>query len=227
MKATRLMIRTVLAVGMMAGFAGTAFAQAAEPPASRPGGGAAAPADTGVILERAHDNLHANNPNVAAAQLREAAAGMREDAAAAPSRERKLLEQSAGKLDATAGMLEAGDKVDTRKADKDIAHGAHALAAFEHAMAKEAQRANDPKKLSRHLDAAANDLERAAKWTGRETERGVEDAVGGALELSGKLVEGVGDIPKDTGRVIDDLGRGIDRVGKDLRGKGAQHEMKN
>lgn len=223
--------RMLCVFAMTAGLGGTAFAQMGESPspqapqppheqappsAQRPG--SPTMSDPGDTLEMARQSMQANDTSEAANQMRQAAAAIRADVAMAPRQARGKLQDAAKKLDRTAQQLASGQSVSPQAADTTLAEAATALAKYNHEVARDALRSKDKQRFSRHLEASAHDLDRAAKWSGREGERGVRDAVGDAVELSGKVTEGAGAIPEDAGRVVDELGRGIDRVGKDIHG---------
>lgn len=231
-------VRSLCVLAMTAGLGGTALAQMGQPPQGQPqqppqGQTPQQPpskqapktqqkmagADPGAMLEQAHDSLQNKDTRGAATEMRQAAAAIRDEAQAAPKQASKQLDDAAKKLDHTAQQIESGQMKETKHSEMALAEGANALAKYNHAEAEAAMRSNDKERFSQHLKMGARDLERAAKWSGRESERGVRDAVGDAVELSGKVTEGAGAIPKDAGRVVEALGRGIDRVGKDIHGE--------
>jgi hypothetical protein len=173
----------------------------------------------GQTLEMAHQSLQEQNMQQAALHIREASEAMKAETVGAPMSARMKMEDSAKQLDKVADKLDAGQKIEPQKADLALAQAANAMASYHQAEAKDAMKEKNHEDLGEHIKAAADDLGRAAKWTGAKTETGVRDVVGGAVELSGKVTEGVGEIPKETGKVIQDLGKGIDKVGKDITGK--------
>ena len=227
--------RALCAIAMTCGLGGTALAQMEEPqaPQNPPSPQTPEPtqpstgyhetpdsgmSDPGATLEMAREHLQGNETSTAASEMREVATSMRADARSAPSEAGKKLTDAAKKLDKAAGQLESGTNMQPQNVDMTLAGAANALAKYNHAEARAAMQSNDNERFSKHLKAGARDLERAATWSGRETERGVRDVIGDAVELSGKVSEGAGAIPKDAGRVVEAMGRGIDRVGKDIHG---------
>lgn len=204
---------TTLSFAVTVGLAAAALAQTPEPDHKTAKSEQGGEHDTGAMLERVRESLDARDTAKAGERMREAAASLRADASTAPKHVRTRMTESAKKLERTADKVSAGKTLDEHEVDITLAAAAHALAGYHHAQASDALRSNDRGRLGRHMEAAAHDLGRAAKWTGAETERGVRDIVGGTAEVAGRVTEGVGAIPKEVGRAVEGLGRGIDRVG--------------
>lgn len=116
-------------------------------------------------------------------------------------------------LDELAAEVERGRVEDVSSLDVRFAQAEHALASHYHREAKDAYEHGRHPAAGHYLRASANDLERAAKWSGHELEAGTKDVIHFSRTVSGKLIEGVGFVPDEVGKAITGIGHGIEKVG--------------
>jgi hypothetical protein len=165
-------------------------------------------------LEQAHTASRAGDITTAAQRMQGAAAELRREAGAASGEDKRLLERSARELEQVAEAASKGEGKMTAEIDQRVARVEHDLAEYHVAKARESWGRKAAEKTGHELRAAAHHVENGAKWAGIKVERGTRDVVGGAMQVSGKLVEGAGYVPKEVGRAIEGLGGEVDKLGK-------------
>ena len=165
--------------------------------------------EPGRHMDHARQSYVAIDLPTAAGELRKAAAHLRITACQAAGVSRRTLIRSASELESLALRMEAGSVKSVRELDMAFARALHALAHHHHVMAEKAWMARETQRSGRQLRAAADNLSRAAAWSGRKAQAATGEVIKDTRIISGKLVEG-------TGFVIDEVGKGLRAFGRQV-----------
>lgn len=169
--------------------------------------------EPGRHMDRARGAYLAVDLQTAAAELRKAATHLRISAGQAAVISKRSLVRSANELESLAVRAEAGGVKSVHELDAASARALHALSHHHYAMAERAWAAQETERAGRQLHAAADNLGRAAAWSGRKVQGATHVVIDDTRLISGKLVKGTGFMLDEVGKGFAAFGRQIEHVG--------------
>ena len=119
------------------------------------------------------------------------------------------LKASVQELDQLAKDVEQGTVTSGKKLKDAFARSYEALAHHHYLKASESWTKKKTKETGQALTAAAEYLEQAARWSGRQLETGTAEVVNYARTVGGKLIKGAG-------YGVEEVGKGIKEIGNEL-----------
>ena len=100
-----------------------------------------------------------------------------------------------------------------------FARSYHALSNNEYRRASESWAKKKTRETGQALTDAAQDMEQAAKWSGRELETGTADTIDYAHAVGGKLVKGAGWTEGEVDKGIKGIGSALSKFGENMKSK--------
>lgn len=179
----------------------------------------------------ARDAFNKRDNDTCARELRLAGDIMKSNAADAKMWNAHQLRAAGGDLDTLAERVQRGHVTSVDDLNDRIGQSYKALSNFHYQMAKESYERNrkagtatgtrDPE-TGRYLNAAANDLDSWAKFSGRKVESVTRTVIDDTKNLAGKMISGTGYATERTGESINHFGEAVKdfgrRVGNRIRG---------
>lgn len=165
--------------------------------------------EPGRHLDRARGAYLAFDLPTVSAELRKAATHVRISAGQAAALTKRSLLQSANELESLAFRAEQGGVKSVHELDAASARALHALSHHHYMMAERAWAAKETERAGRQLHAAADNLGRAANWSGRKVQGATHVVIDDTRIISGKLIKG-------TGFMLDEVGKGFAAFGKQI-----------
>ena len=155
----------------------------------------------------------------AASEIRKGARFFRQKAKSATKDGRESLNTSAQRLEKLAMDVEAGGVTSEKQLKDTFARSYHALSNYEYRRASESWAKKKTRETGQALTGAAQDMEQAAKWSGRELETGTADTIGYARVVGGKLVKGAGWTEDEVDKGIKGIGGALSKFGERMEFK--------
>ena len=162
--------------------------------------------DGGLLMEqnfqKAKQNFLQKDMKAAADEIRKAAAYLKSEADAATGKGKEALTASYQELEKLAGDVEKGTVASVKKLDAAFARSYKALATNSHVKSTESWARKEISNTGKHLETAADYLERGYAWTGEKMKAGTKKVVEESRVLSQKLKD-------DTGWVTSKVSKGL------------------
>ena len=194
-------------------FSPASRAQAATEPSVKAG-------EPASHFQRADELFLKKDLKTAASEIRKGAAFLTQKAKSATEESKEGLNASAQELEKLAGDVERGGVTSEKQLRETFARSYHALSNYEYRRASESWAKKETRETGQALANAAQDVDQAAKWSGRELEAGTADTVDYARTVGGKLVKGAG-------WTVDEVDKGIKGIGSALSKLGEKMEPKD
>ncbi len=156
----------------------------------------------------------------AASEIRKGAGFLKRKAKSATEDSKEDLSASAQELEKLAKDVETGGVTSEKQLKHTFARSYHALSNYEYRRASESWAKKKTRETGHALTNAAQDVEHAAKWSGRELEADTADTVKYARAVGGKLVKGAG-------WTVDEVDKGIKGISSALSKLGERMESKD
>jgi hypothetical protein len=153
----------------------------------------------------------------AAQQLRKAAVNLRSHSTQADDATRPQLNHSANELESLAHRVEKGEVKSAEELDQPSARALQRMSRQHYLMAQRSWLRKQRERAGRRLRASADNLEHAARLSGRDVQMATQTVVKDVRLLSSRLVEGVG-------YSVDEVGKGFERLGKQVESVGSEME---
>jgi hypothetical protein len=165
--------------------------------------------DPASHFQKADELFLKKDLKAAASQIRKGAGLLRRKAKSATEDSKESLKASAQELEKLAKDVETGGVTSEKQLKDAFARSYHALSDSEYRRASESWTKKKTRETGQALTNAAQDMEQAAKWSGRELEADTADSIGYARAVGGKLVKGAG-------WTADEVDKGIKGIGSAL-----------
>lgn len=178
----------------------------------------------------ARDAFNKRDNDACARELRLAGDIMKRDASEAKMWTAHKLRDAGSDLDTLAERVQRGQVNSVDDINQRVEQSYNALSDFHYQLARESYERNrksgvttgrDPE-TGQYLNAAANDLESWARYSGRAVEAGTRTAIDDTKSLAGKMISGAGYATERTGEALNNFGEAIKsfgrRVGDRIRG---------
>ena len=167
-------------------------------------------------FQKAHKFFLKKDFKAAASEIRNAAELLKQESEKATTKAKKVLIASANELEQLAKDVEKGAVTSDKKLKDAFARAEHALAEHHYLRASELWVKKETKETGHELKSAVQHLERAARWSGHEMEKGTVEVLDGMTNGAGKLMEGAGWVPEEVGKGITAIGSEISKLGKKI-----------
>lgn len=158
----------------------------------------------------------------AASEIRKGASFLKGKAKSATKDSKEGLDASAQELEKLAKDVEAGGVTSEKQLKDGFARSYHALSNYEYRRASEAWAKKKTRATGQALTNAAQDVEQAAKWSGRELEADTADTIEYARGVGGKLVKGAGWSVDEVDKGIKGIGNALSKLGEEMESKDKQ-----
>jgi hypothetical protein len=155
----------------------------------------------------------------AASEIRKGARFLKAKAKSATKDSKEGLNASAQELEKLAKDVERGGVTSEKQLKDTFARSYHALANYEYLRASESWSKKKTRETGQALTDAAQDMEQAAKWSGRELETGTTDTIDYARVVGGKLVKGASWTEDEVDKGIKGIGSALSKVGENLKSR--------
>jgi len=188
-------------------------AQAAREPSVKAG-------EPASHFQKADELFLKEDLKAAASEIRKGAGFLRQKAKNATEDSKEGLNASAQELEKLAKDVETGGVTSEKQLKDTFARSYHALSNYEYKRASESWAKKKTRETGQALTNAAQDVEHAAKWSGRELEADTVGAIDYARGVGGKLVKGAG-------WTVDEVDKGIKGIGNALSKFGERMESKD
>ena len=126
------------------------------------------------------------------------------------------LNDSADELESLAHRVESGKVKSANELDRPSARALHRLSRHHYLMAQGSWLHKQRERTGKHLRAAADNLEHAARLSEQEFQVATQTVVKDVRVISGKLVEGVGYGIDEVGKGFESLGKQVESVGNGI-----------
>lgn len=175
----------------------------------------------------ARDAYMKRDYDACAKELRLAGDILKRDAAETKMLTAHELRVAGNNLDKLAERVQRGQVTTVDDLNDRIGQSYKALSDYHYQMARESYERNRQSDTSskhdaetgRYLNAAANDLESWARYTGRTVEAGTRTAIDDTKSLAGKMISGAGWATERTGEAINNFGETIKGFGRRVENK--------
>ncbi len=191
-------------------FSPASSARAAREPAMK----AAAPASH---FQKADELFLKKDLKAAASEIRKGAGFLKGKAKSATKDSKEGLDASAQELEKLAKDVETGGVTSEKQLKDTFARSYHALSNDEYRRASESWAKKKTRETGQALTNAAQDVEQAAKWSGRELEADTADTIEYARGVGGKLVKGAGWSVDEVDKGIKGIGSALSKLGENLK----------
>ena len=115
--------------------------------------------------------------------------------------------------------VETGGVTSEKQLKDTFARSYHALSNYEYRRASESWAKKKTRETGQALTNAAQDMEQAAKWSGRELEADTADTIEYARAVGGKLVKGAGWTVDEVDKGIKGIGNALSKLGEKMESK--------
>ena len=158
----------------------------------------------------------------AASEIRKGAGFLKGKAKSATKDSKEGLDASAQELEKLAKDVETGGVTSEKQLKDTFARSYHALSNYEYRRASESWAKKKTRETGQALTNAAQDVEQAAKWSGRELEADTADTIEYARGVGGKLVKGAGWSVDEVDKGIKGIGSALSKLGERMESKDKQ-----
>ena len=155
----------------------------------------------------------------AASEIRKGAGFLKQKAKSATKDSKEGLNTSAQELEKLANDVERGGVTSEKQLKDTFARSYHALSNYEYRRASESWAKKKTRETGQALTNAAQDMEQAAKWSGRELEADTADTVGYARVVGGKLEKGAGWTEDEVDKGIKGIGSALSKFEENMKSK--------
>jgi hypothetical protein len=152
----------------------------------------------------------------AASEIRKGAGFLKQKAKTATKDSKKDLRASARELEKLAKDVERGSVTSEKQLKDTFARSYHVLSNSEYRRASESWAKKKTRETGQALTDAAQDMEQAAKWSGRELETGTADAIDHARMVGGKLVKGAGWTADEVDKGMKEISDALSKFGEKM-----------
>ena len=170
-------------------------------------------------FQKAKQNFLQKDMKAAADEIRKAAAYLKSEADAATGKGKEALTASYQELEKLAGDVEKGTVASVKKLDAAFARSYKALATNSHVKSTESWARKEISNTGKHLETAADYLERGYAWTGEKMKAGTKKVVEESRVLSQKLKDDAGWVSSKVSKGLKDMGNEIETFGKRFASK--------
>ena len=155
----------------------------------------------------------------AASEIRKGAGFLKQKAKSATKDSKEGLNTSAQELEKLANDVERGGVTSEKQLKDTFARSYHALSNYEYRRASESWAKKKTRETGQALTNAAQDMEQAAKWSGRELEADTADTIGYARVVGGKLEKGAGWTEDEVDKGIKGIGSALSKFEENMKSK--------
>jgi hypothetical protein len=155
----------------------------------------------------------------AASEIRKGAGFLKLKAKSATKEGKEGLSASAQELEKLAKDVEKGGVTSEKQLKDTFARSYEALSKNEYRRASESWTKKKTRETGLALTNAAQDMEQAAKWSGRELEKGTADTIDYARAVGGKLVKGAGWTADEVDKGIKEMSSALAKFGEKMEPK--------
>jgi len=155
----------------------------------------------------------------AASEIRKGAGFLKQKAKTASKDSKKGLRASVQELEKLAKDVERGGVTSEEQLKDTFARSYDALSNYEYQRASESWAKKRTREAGQALTNAAQDIEQAAKWSGREVEAGTTDIIQYARMVGGKLVKGGDWTADEVEKGIKGISNAISKFGEKIESK--------
>ena len=193
-------------------FSSASRAQAAREPSVKGG-------EPASHFQKADELFLKKDLKAAASEIRKGAGFLTRKAKSATKDSKEDINASAQELEKLAKDVERGGVTSEKQLKDTFARSYHALSNYEYRRASESWAKKKTRETGQALTDAAQDMEQAAKWSGRELETGTADTIGYARAVGGKLVKGADWTEDEVGKGIEGIGSVLSKFGENMKSK--------
>jgi hypothetical protein len=158
----------------------------------------------------------------AASEIRKGARFLTRKAKSTTKDSKEGLNASAQELEKLAKDVERGGVTSEKQLKDTFARSYHALSNYEYRRASESWAKKKTKETGKALTGAAQDMEQAAKWSGRELETDTADTIGYTRAVGRKLVKGAGWTEDEVDKGMKGIGSALSKLGEKMEPKDKQ-----
>ena len=155
----------------------------------------------------------------AASEIRKGAGFLKQKAKSATTESKEGLSASAQELEKLAKDVETGGVTSEKQLKDSFARSYHALSNYEYRRASESWAKKKTRETGQALTGAAQDMEQAAKWSGRELESDTAGIIDYARAVGGKLVKGAGWTVDEVDKGIKGISSALSKFGENMKSK--------
>lgn len=155
----------------------------------------------------------------AASEIRKGARFLTRKAKSATKDSKEGLNASAQELEKLAKDVERGGVTSEKQLKDAFARSYHALSNYEYRRASKSWAKKKTRETGEALTGAAQYMEQAAKWSGRELETGTADTIGYTRVVGGKLVKGAGWTEDEVDKGMKGIGSALSKFGENMKSK--------
>ncbi len=176
-------------------------------------------AEPGSHFQKADELFLKKDLKRAASEIRKGAGFLRQKAKSATKDSKEGLDASAQELEKLAGDVQTGGVASENQLKDAFARSYHALADYEYRRASEAWAKKKTGETGRALTNAAQDVEQAGKWSGRELGTDTADTINSARAVGAKLVKGAGWTVDEVDKGIQGISGALSKFGEEIDSK--------
>jgi len=155
----------------------------------------------------------------AASEIRKGAEFLTQKAKSATKDSQEGLSASAQELEKLANNVEKGGVTSEKQLKDAFARSCHALSNYEYGRASESWAEKKTKETGQALTDAAQYMDQAAKWSGRELEAGTTNTIDYTRMVGGKLVKGADWTAGEVDKGIKGIGSALSKLGDNIKSK--------
>jgi hypothetical protein len=193
-------------------FSPVSRAQAAREPSVKAG-------EPASHFQKADEFFLKKDLKAAASEIRKGAGFLKQKAKIATADSKEDLNASAQELEKLAGDVETGGVTSEKQLKDAFASSYHALSNYEYRRASESWAKKKTRETGQALTNAAQDVEQAAKWSGRELEADTANTIDYARTVGGKLVKGAGWTADEVDKGIKGISNALSKLGEKMEPK--------
>ena len=193
-------------------FSSASRAQAAREPSVKGG-------EPASHFQKADELFLKKNLKAAASEIRKGAGFLTRKAKSATKDSKEGINASAQELEKLAKDVERGGVASEKQLKDTFARSYHALSNYEYRRASESWAKKKTRETGQALTGAAQDMEQAAKWSGRELETGTADTIDYARVVGGKLVKGAGWSEDEVEKGMKGIGSALSKFEENMKSK--------
>ena len=193
-------------------FSPASSAQAAQEPSVKAD-------EPGSHFQKAVELFVKKDLKTAASEIRKGAGFLKRKAKSATKEGKEGLSASAQELEKLAKDVERGGVTSEKQLKDTFARSYEALSKYEYRRASESWAKKKTRETGQALTNAAQDMEQAAKWSGRELETGTADTIDYARVVGGKLVKGAGWTADEVDKGIQGISSALSKFGEKVEPK--------
>ncbi|MGA3173693.1 MAG: hypothetical protein ABSE25_04615 [Syntrophorhabdales bacterium] len=193
-------------------FSPASRAQAAREPSVKGG-------EPASHFQKADELFLKKDLKAAASEIRKGAGFLTRKAKSAAKDSKEGLNASAQELEKLAKDVERGGVTSEKQLRDTFARSYHALSDYEYRRASEAWTKKKTRETGQALTNAAQYVEQAAKWSGRQLETDTADTIGYARVVGGKLVKGAGWTVDEVNKGIKGIGSALSKFGENMKSR--------